>query len=59
MQYKWDEEKNIKLKKQRNISFDEIMAVLERDSILDVRWHPNKDKYQNQFLLYVKFNKYV
>ena len=42
MRFMWNEEKNELLKKQRNISFEEIVEILEnnRNSILDVIDNP-------------------
>ena len=32
----WDEEKNIRLKKERSIGFDDVFDILMRDQFLDV-----------------------
>lgn len=59
MRYKWNDQKNKDLKKYRNISFEEIVEVLNYNTILDVKQHPNKQKYPNQFLMYVQHKEYV
>ena len=59
MEYRWNEEKNERLRKSRGVGFDEIIEVLDNKSILDIRQHPNKQKFSKQFLMYVKFKDYV
>ena len=59
MRYRWNEKKNEELKKHRGVSFDEVIEVLDSDTILDVSQHPNENKYPNQFLMYIKFKGYV
>jgi len=55
----WDEEKNILLKKTRNISFEDIESAILNDNILDIIPHHNKEKYPNQELLIVEFVGYI
>ena len=54
-------EKNTILKKERNISFEDIILALENGQLLDDMEHPNKDKYPNQniFIILVKVKNYV
>ena len=59
MIFDWNNEKNIMLKRDRNISFERIIIAIEQDSLLDVLEHPNKEKYQNQLLLLVEIDRYV
>ena len=59
MEFVWSEQKNEELKKHRGISFDQIVEVLNNDTILDVKQHPNKQKYPKQFLMYLKFKNYI
>ena len=55
----WDEEKNQKLKEERNISFEEVLVAIEDNQILDIVEHTNKDKYPNQKIIVVNINEYV
>jgi hypothetical protein len=57
----WSIEKNIKLKsdKNRSISFEDIVAVLETGRHLDDIEHPNQDKYPHQRMFVVMVNDYV
>ncbi len=59
MEYRWNEQKNEDLKKHRGVNFDEIIEILNNNTILDVKRHPNKQKYPKQFLMYVLFKGYV
>jgi uncharacterized DUF497 family protein len=57
--FNWDNEKNEELKKERNISFEQIIIAIEEDKIVDVLEHTNKDKYPNQILLLLNLNDYI
>jgi len=57
--FSWDSEKNEKLKRQRNISFEEIVFYIERGQVLDILEHSNKEKYPNQFLFVIPVEGYV
>ncbi len=57
--YNFSTEKNIQLKAERNISFDEVVAAIESDQVLDVIKHPNRLKYLNQELIIVDVKGYV
>ena len=59
MIFDWNNEKNIMLKRDRNISFERIIIAIEQDSLLDILEHPNKEKYPNQFLILVEIDRYV
>ncbi|HAX99574.1 MAG TPA: toxin, partial [Candidatus Atribacteria bacterium] len=55
----WNEEKNEKLKRERNISFEIIILQIEAGKILDILEHPNSEKYQGQKIFVIKFNEYA
>jgi uncharacterized DUF497 family protein len=57
--YKWNKEKNERLKTERGISFEQIIMHIERGDVFDIVTHPNQEKYPNQKLLAVKINDYV
>jgi len=57
--FSWNEEKNEQLKKERKISFEEIVVQIENDKVLDIVEHPNKEKYPNQIIIIVECNKYA
>lgn len=57
--FDWSEEKNEILKRDRNISFEDVITAIQNDGILDILKHPNAEKYPNQFIFYIKINDYV
>ena len=57
--YKWNKEKNERLKTERGISFEQIAMHVERGDLLDIATHPNQSKYSNQQILLVEINDYV
>lgn len=57
--YTWNIEKNAELIKLRGISFELIIYHIERDGLLKVIDHPNKEKYLHQKMFVVNINDYV
>ena len=57
--YKWNKEKNERLKTERGMSFEQIIMHIDRDDVLDIVAHSNQEKYPNQQLLVVEINDYV
>ena len=57
--FEWDDVKNAKLKKERGISFEEIVFHIERGDILDILEHPNKDKYLGQKIFVIDVEGYA
>lgn len=55
----WNNEKNEKLKKERGISFEEIVFYVEHGQLVAIIDHPNKEKYANQKKYVVNVNDYV
>ena len=56
--YNWDKEKNIKLKVERDITFEEIVFYISSENLLDIIKNPNTI-YKNQFMFVVNINNYV
>jgi uncharacterized DUF497 family protein len=56
--YRWDEEKNIKLKKDRHISFEEIVNVIKNDKVLEVIKNPSSN-FDNQECYVIELNNYI
>lgn len=52
-------EKNLWLKQERNISFEEIIAAIENKQLLDILGHPNREKYGDQKIYVVLAKNYV
>jgi len=59
MKYNYSAEKDFLLIEERGISFDEIIAAIESDQVLDIKPHPNKERYPDQKLMVVDVKEYV
>lgn len=57
--FRWNHDKNEVLKKDRSISFEEIVLAIEADGLLDELCHSNPEKYPNQSILVVALDGYV
>ncbi len=57
--YKWNAQKNEWLKKERNVSFEEIVWHIEHGDLLDDVIHPNQKKYPNQRIMIVRVREYA
>jgi len=57
--FDWHDEKNEQLKRERGISFEEIVLAIENGSTLDTINHPNKKRYPNQSILVVNISMYA
>ena len=57
--FEWNEEKNEKLKRERNISFEIIVSQIELGFLLDIVEQSNKEKYKNQTMYVVEYGKYA
>lgn len=59
MDYRFNPEKNTKLRAERGIGFEEIIALLDQNHILAVEEHPNQSKYPGQKIYIVKIQRYA
>ena len=57
--YKWNHDKNERLKGERGISFEQVILHIERGDVIDVLVHPDQSKYPNQQILVVKIKDYA
>ena len=57
--FRWDPDKNERLKAGRGISFEEIVAAVEEDGLKDVLVHPNQRRYPGQVVLIVAYRSYI
>ena len=55
----WNTEKNERLKKERNISFETISEKIISKDIIDIIKHPNHAKYPNQKVFIIEVNDYI
>ncbi|MHB1646839.1 MAG: toxin [Candidatus Acididesulfobacter diazotrophicus] len=59
MEFQWDNEKNKKLKKERDVCFEDIVTAIFEGKLIDIIKHHNKEKYPNQEIYVVEFNDYA
>ena len=57
--YNWNKDKNILLKKNRRISFEQVVMHIENGDLIDIIKHPNSQKYSNQKILVINVNDYI
>lgn len=55
----WDELKNIQLKTERNVCFEDVQTALEESRLLAEEAHINPKRYPNQRLFVVNINNYA
>lgn len=56
---RWDHKKNLWLQKTRGVSFEEVVEQLQSDGPLDVRRHPNQERYPHQRIFVLAMKDYV
>lgn len=57
--FAWDEDKNELLKRERNVSFEEIVFHINNGDLLARLDHPNRAKYSHQQIFVVLVGDYV
>jgi uncharacterized DUF497 family protein len=55
----WNAAKNASLKKERGVSFEEVLSAISHGALLDVIEHPNMAQYPNQRMFVVRIRGYV
>ncbi len=55
----WNSDKNMSLKSERGISFEETLVSISTGGLLDVVEHPNKERYPNQRIFVIHIRDYV
>jgi uncharacterized DUF497 family protein len=55
----WNSDKNEQLKKERDISFEQIVIQIEEGKLHDILEHPNQEKYKDQKIFVVELNNYI
>ena len=54
----WNEEKNDWLKKNRGVTFEDVIVAIENGNLLAVIKHPNQKKYPNQKMFVIEIDNY-
>jgi len=57
--YNWNKEKNLVLKRERNLSFEQIVSHIESGDLLDIVQYPNKEKFAHQKILIIQIEDYI
>ena len=57
--FDWSDEKNAQLRQERGIGFQEIIFHIKQGDVLAVSEHPNKEKFPEQKIIYVRIEDYV
>jgi len=55
----WDNAKNEKLKKDRDVCFEDVERAILDKQLIDILPHFNQDKYPNQNILIVLLSNYI
>jgi uncharacterized DUF497 family protein len=55
----WNTEKNIRLKAERGVSFEEVVSAMSNGGLLVVLDHPNAVQYPNQRMFVVRIRGYA
>lgn len=57
--FEWSKTKNEWLKKERGISFEEIVNALNEGNMVDTYDHPNSERYPNQKVFVMNIDEYA
>ena len=59
MNFSWNIEKNKQLKEERQVCFEDVVALIHEGKVLDIIKHPNSEKYPDQSIYIVLLHHYV
>jgi uncharacterized DUF497 family protein len=59
MKFEWDPEKNERLKRERNISFEKIIFHLSQGDVWKIADHPDQENYPGQKIYFVIVQDYI
>ncbi len=59
MRFDWNPEKNKRLKKERDISFEEIIFHLSQGDLWKIADHPDQNNYPGQKIYFVAVEDYI
>ncbi|MBI2613931.1 MAG: BrnT family toxin [Candidatus Levybacteria bacterium] len=57
--FDWDKEKNQKLKKERDVSFEDVINAINAERVLHRGNHPSQKKYPGQKIIVVEIKDYA
>jgi uncharacterized DUF497 family protein len=59
MRYEWDPKKNEVLKRERNVSFEDVVFHLSQGDLWKTADHPNRQKYPGQKIYFINIDGYI
>lgn len=57
--FDWDPVKNLRLKAERGVSFEDVITAFDEGRVLDTIGHPNQKKYPRQRQFIIRIADYV
>ena len=57
--FDWSDKKDEEFRKERGIGFEDILFHLQAGDLILTASHPNKEKYPNQKIMYIRIEDYV
>jgi len=57
--FRWDNEKNEMLRKNRGVCFEQVVILMERGDVLNTIEHPKQDRYPGQKIAIVQIDDYA
>jgi hypothetical protein len=57
--FNWNNEKNEALKRERGVSFEQVVVLIQEGYVLDILEHPKPSQYQNQKLYIINIDNYA
>jgi len=57
--FRWDNEKNEMLRKNRGVCFEQVVILMGRGDVLDTIEHPKQDRYPGQKIAIVQIDDYA
>jgi hypothetical protein len=57
--FSWNNDKNELLKKERGVSFEDVVLSIEQGRLLDILEHPNPQVHPGQRIFVVQIEDYV
>ncbi len=56
--FEWDDDKNLKIKQERGVSFQDVIDAIEKGKVLFFGKDKRDDRYPGQYLLVVEIKGY-
>lgn len=57
--FDWSEKKNTQLIRERGVSFEDVLIIINEGGLLAVLKHPNQKKYPKQKIFVININNYA